>query len=358
MALASAVHFAGYEYARTGTLTLLTSERTGFSSSSVVPLAMGCASPVSLLLLWLYASMLERSGPSASLRNSLLFYAFVLISGGLFLQSVDHLLKLQGIHHQISSYFLFGLFVLENCFVQLLFTQQWAFMSSVQTKEEAAVWFAPIAGIGSIISTVAAFTVSHTTDTLGLPSLLIIAGVFMLLSTYFSMDAYRIAAQNGFEPAPNANGKKQLAKNDGKNLLQRAVALFQRVPILEALCIEALISQSQSSLLNSLFVLKMKETIPSDDERARYTGNVSFFSNVIRDVLYFCSLCVPYLSSLCVPYLSDYISSSFQSPSIIENIRTRIIISATLALIVLAESSILQYYQFLESDSVINNSGS
>jgi hypothetical protein len=52
MALASAIHFAGYEYARTGTLTLVTSERTGFSSSSVVPFAMGCVSPCSLLLLW------------------------------------------------------------------------------------------------------------------------------------------------------------------------------------------------------------------------------------------------------------------------------------------------------------------
>ena len=52
MAVASAMHFAGYEYARTGTLTLITSERAGFSSASIVPLAMGFVSPVSLLLLW------------------------------------------------------------------------------------------------------------------------------------------------------------------------------------------------------------------------------------------------------------------------------------------------------------------
>ena len=52
MALASAIHFAGYEFARTGTLTLVTSERAGFSSASVVPLAMGFVSPISLLLLW------------------------------------------------------------------------------------------------------------------------------------------------------------------------------------------------------------------------------------------------------------------------------------------------------------------
>jgi hypothetical protein len=44
---------------------------------------------------------------------------------------------------------------------------------------------------------------------------------------------------------------------------------------LGALCFEVFCQQTQSSLLNSLFVLKLKEGIPVDDERARYTGNVS-----------------------------------------------------------------------------------
>lgn len=52
MAMASALHFSGYEFARAGTLTLLTSEKAGFSHSSVVPFALGCVSPFSLLLLW------------------------------------------------------------------------------------------------------------------------------------------------------------------------------------------------------------------------------------------------------------------------------------------------------------------
>lgn len=59
MALASAMHFAGYEYARTGTLTLITSERAGFSSASIVPLAMGFVSPISLLLLWVSSSIIR-----------------------------------------------------------------------------------------------------------------------------------------------------------------------------------------------------------------------------------------------------------------------------------------------------------
>jgi ATP/ADP translocase len=81
--------------------------------------------------------------------------------------------------------------------------------------------------------------------------------------------------QYGFEPAPKENEKKALAKNDGKSLFERGVALFRREPVLGALCFEVFFAQAQSSLLNSLFVLKLKEGIPMDDERARYTGNVS-----------------------------------------------------------------------------------
>lgn len=219
--------------------------------------------------------MLDYSGPSTALRHCTIAYSAILLFGGLFLQCIDGLLEPQGFYHEISRFFLFGLFVLENCFVQLLFTQHWAFMSSVQTKEEAAFWFAPIAGIGSIASTAAAFTVSPLIDHFGLAALLVLAGASMTLSAYFAMDSYRIAQQHDFVPAPKESEKKMLKQNDGKTFLQRAIALFARVPILGALCLEVVFSQCQSSLLNSLFVLKLKDAIPSDGERARFTGNVS-----------------------------------------------------------------------------------
>ena len=141
--------------------------------------------------------MLENSGPNAALRNCTLMYALALVLGGIFLVCVEgQLINSPGeLSHQISRVFLFCVFIFENCFVQLLFTQHWAFMSSVQTREEAAVWFAPIAGIGSIASTAAAFTVAPVTDSLGLASLLMLAGLFMLFSAFFAMDAYRISAE-------------------------------------------------------------------------------------------------------------------------------------------------------------------
>jgi hypothetical protein len=51
MALASALHFSGYEVARSGTLAILTSRRSGFISASTVSFATGCVSPFSVLLL-------------------------------------------------------------------------------------------------------------------------------------------------------------------------------------------------------------------------------------------------------------------------------------------------------------------
>lgn len=235
--------------------------------------------------------MLDHSGPSTALRFCTIAYAIILSFCGIFLQCIDGLLEQpQGFYHEISKFLLFTLFVLENCFVQLLFTQHWAFMSSVQTKEEAAFWFAPIAGIGSIASTAAAFTVSPLIDHVGLAALLILSGAFMGVSAYFAMDSYGIAEHHGFEPAPKESEKKQLAKNDGKNFFQRAISLFTRVPILGALCLEVIFSQCQSSLLNSLFVLKLKEAIPADGERARYTGNVSLcccFAKYDRSLDYF-----------------------------------------------------------------------
>jgi hypothetical protein len=54
------------------------------------------------------------------------------------------------------------------------------------------------------------------------------------------------------------------------------MSLFRRIPILGALCIEVLICQSVSAFLSYLFVSTSKEVMYVDEERARYTGKVSF----------------------------------------------------------------------------------
>lgn len=78
--------------------------------------------------------------------------------------------------------------------------------------------------------------------------------------------------QNGFEPEEEII-KKPIQSSE--SLLLSARRLFARVPILAALCSEVLISQCSTSLLGFLFLVKGKELILNDAERARWTGNVS-----------------------------------------------------------------------------------
>jgi hypothetical protein len=80
--------------------------------------------------------------------------------------------------------------------------------------------------------------------------------------------------QNGFAPALKAGTSEEkeamLQKQQKLPIHQRALCLFQRVPILGALCVEVVIHQCQSSLLSFAFVWSVRESIVNDEERARY----------------------------------------------------------------------------------------
>jgi len=70
-------------------------------------------------------------------------------------------------------------------------------------------------------------------------------------------------------------GSSGAEKSSSPSLVYRARELFQRVPILGVMCLEALLCQCQSSLLNYLFVSNTQATIVADQDRARFTGVVS-----------------------------------------------------------------------------------
>ena len=278
MALASATHYAGYEWARNAVLALFTSERTGFRSSAAMPLAVGCISPVSIGLLWLYTKLLNRGGPRYAIRNSTLICFAIMTTAGLILNAVNRCVDESLVCQQVSRNLSFAMIVIQSSFVQLLGVQHWSFLGSVvQTTKDGARWFAPIAGIGSISSTVAACAVSPLVDTLGLPNLMIAGSIIIAISAYCADAAYEVAQQHGFEPKKET--KKELKREDSsmkqKNLWLTAKTLFARVPILAALRNEVLISQCISSLISFLCVLKLKESIANDSDRARRTGNVS-----------------------------------------------------------------------------------
>ena len=125
---------------------------------------------------------------------SLLFAAF-LAGSAVVLRLVDPHLETSFWHKQISRAILFGLFISKNGFVQLLHTQHWSFLSSVLTEEEGAIYFAPIAGVGSAVSTAIAWLVLPTVDRVGLTGLLFWASLLLVACAMSSDVAYAIASE-------------------------------------------------------------------------------------------------------------------------------------------------------------------
>ena len=94
---------------------------------------------------------------------------------------------------QTSKWLLFVLFIIQNAFVQLLFTQHWSFLGSLGASSDKAAWFAPVAGVGSCASTIAAFSVKYLSEALTLPGLLFFSSLMILLSAVFADFAYDVS---------------------------------------------------------------------------------------------------------------------------------------------------------------------
>ena len=171
MALASATHYAGYEFARNAVLALFTSERTGFKSSAAMPLAVGCISPVSIALLWLYTRLLNRGGPRYAIRTTTLFCFATISVAGLMLNTVNTCVDESTVCRQLSRIVSFAMIVIQSSFVQLLSVQHWSFLGSIFQTTDAKWAFAPIAGLGihyfdtSSLCSVSFGRYSRTSDT-------------------------------------------------------------------------------------------------------------------------------------------------------------------------------------------------
>jgi len=180
------------------------------------------------------------------------------------------------IYHQISKGTLWIMFVLQNAFVQLLYTQHWSFLGSIQTSEEAAVRFAPIAGVGSIISTIAACLVSPLVERIGLTGLLYCAALGLAISAVCADWAYNLSEKHGFEPTGKDDAKGNSTNSSSEahsaSFISRARILFRRVPILGAICVEELSYHGLSSVVNFLFMAQAKLSIVDDKSRAGWTG--------------------------------------------------------------------------------------
>lgn len=134
--------------------------------------------------------------------------------------------------------------------------------------------------------------VKQLVDKVGLPGALCAAGCILITSLLFSERAYSIADLHGFTPTDDhANdGKKKGKKNTSEKqetLIQKASALFSRVPVLKALFMEILAGQGLATLLNVCFVTKLSESLPDDTERAGWMGKFFAAINMVAMCLQF-----------------------------------------------------------------------
>jgi ATP/ADP translocase len=85
----------------------------------------------------------------------------------------------------------------------------------------------------------------------------------------------------------SAKSPSTSVKYNNGNMFQQANALFQRVPVLGALFLEVVVSQCLSSLVNFIYLYKLKSTITDDSRRAGWSGNFYAWINGISGVFQF-----------------------------------------------------------------------
>lgn len=312
MAVAMSLHFGGYEFARSGALALFTSSETGFSHPSAYPFAIGLVTPVSLVLLYWYGTLLKAHGPRYALRTTKWMSVLVLSLGPILLRWME-----SGTSTIWTKALVGMLFVFQNSYAHLIYTQQWSFLGSIMTPTEGTKWFSAIAGICSIVCSITATMVHRLAALVGLLGLVLGTAGTLFVSLLLADRAYQLGEkvctevfwniesimckvaliptyQNGFDPSEVMASKTKTKPNDGnkvpledKSLLVKTAHLFQRVPTLAALFGEVISFQSLSTVLNVCFVRQLKDGVPLDTDRASFTGRFYAYINGVSALMQF-----------------------------------------------------------------------
>jgi TLC ATP/ADP transporter len=285
MAMAMALHFGGYEFVRASSLTLFTSPQTGFVRTQfAIPAAMACVSPTSLFLVWAYTHILERRGPKVALRQStlmsmgalLILVAMIRFVPTLFVPSFS----------SVSRWCVALLYIFQNSYAHLLYTQHWSFLGSVCTVEDGARWFATLAGLSSLASTCTGALVEPLVSRVGLYGLIFGTVGTLSLSLLCAERAYRISETHQFSPIRPSHKTQDSTQRD-QSWLQNTKDLYKRVPTLQALFYEILSFQCMSTILNVCLVTTLRKTIPNDYDRAGWTGRLYSLINGISALFQF-----------------------------------------------------------------------
>ena len=199
MATCMSFHYLAYSLARPATMTLFTSSRLGFGNSvSAYPFAMTFISPMSFILLIFYGRVLNAQGPYLALKTTTIGCASILGLCSIILTKLDPMIvesnnNPTSMISNLTKYIVGALFIFRESYVQLITSQHWSFISSVLTPSQSSTWFAPISGLTSITSAVAAMAVGRLSSMWGLQGVLGVAALVLGGSVVFGELAYSIA---------------------------------------------------------------------------------------------------------------------------------------------------------------------
>ena len=243
---------------------------------------------MSLILLMAYGRILELRGPRGALKRSTLYCsAVIFLASGLLEASKQTGVTVFGIPG--VKFVTAPLFIFRESYVQLLTSQYWSFMASVLTPDQSSKWFAPIAGLTSIASTIGGIGVKFLTKRIELAGTLGCTGLALCASLVATERAYAIADEHGFSPNQETKQVTKLKRRDVNRtdgMLTKAMGIFTKVPVLRALFLEILSSQGLATLLNVCFV-KALTSIGDDNVRAGWVGNFYALINFITMLLQF-----------------------------------------------------------------------
>ena len=154
-------------------------------------------SPVSFVLLLFYGSVLEKLGPLVALKRTTLGCASVLGVSSVLISKLDSQIMEGDTSSSnlavLTRYIVGALFVFRESYVQLITSQHWSFISSVLTPNQSSTWFAPISGLTSVTSALAAMGVGKLSAIWGLQGVLGVAAIVLGGSVVFGEAAYGIA---------------------------------------------------------------------------------------------------------------------------------------------------------------------
>ena len=154
------------------------------------------------MLLYWYGLLLKAKGPRFALRTTSALSVGILTIGSVVLALLFNMNGAVGgagatttttVIDIITKLVVGCLFVFQNSYAHLLYTQQWSFLGSVMTPTEGTKFFSAIAGLSSLVCTAAATIVHRLVSTVGLLGLIGGTCMTLSLSLLFADHAYSLS---------------------------------------------------------------------------------------------------------------------------------------------------------------------